>query len=268
MAGSEGDRFSPMTQMQFSLSQTFPFPGKRGLKREASERDALAAGKQVLDKRLQIAAAVRAAWWQLAYLDHAIEIVQQNQGLMRDFIEIAQTKYKVGKGLQQDVLLAQLELSRLLNRLIPLKGMRSASQADLNTLMNRPANQPVRLPGTAPNINLPELPSETELMNLALGVRPILDVERERVEAARLRMDVAKKDSYPDFKLGAAYGFRDATDATGRDLPDLALRTVARREPQWQHRSGDRRLRSVSPGLPHMVGWGLLLHLCGRLLGL
>jgi len=212
----------PMTQMQISLSQTFPFPGKRGLKREASERDASAARKQVLDKRLQIAAAVRGAWWQLAYLDHAIEIIQQNQGLMRDFIQIAQTKYKVGKGLQQDVLLAQLELSRLLNRQLPLEGMRSASQADLNALMNRPANQPVRLPETAPNINLPELASQTTLLNQALGARPILDVERERVEAARLRMDVAKKDSYPDFTLGAGYGFRDGTDATGRDLPDLA----------------------------------------------
>ncbi len=208
--------------MQISLSQTFPFPGKRGLKREASERDASAARKQVLDKRLQIAAAVRGAWWQLAYLDHAIEIIQQNQGLMRDFIQIAQTKYKVGKGLQQDVLLAQLELSRLLNRQLPLEGMRSASQADLNALMNRPANQPVRLPETAPNINLPELASQTTLLDQALGARPILDVERERVEAARLRMDVAKKDSYPDFTLGAGYGFRDGTDATGRDLPDLA----------------------------------------------
>ncbi len=212
----------PMTQMQISLSQTFPFPGKRGLKREASEHDASAARKLVLEKRLQIAAAVRGAWWQLAYLDHAIEIIQQNQGLMRDFIQIAQTKYKVGKGLQQDVLLAQLELSGLLNRQLPLEGMRSASQADLNTLMNRPANQPVRLPETAPNTNLPELASQPELLNQALGARPILDVERARVEAARLRMDVAKKDSYPDFKLGAAYGFRDATDATGRDLPDLA----------------------------------------------
>jgi outer membrane protein TolC len=212
----------PMTQMQIALSQTFPFPGKRGLQREASEHDASAASKQLLDKRLQIAAAVRGAWWQLAYLDHAIRIIQQNQGLMRDFVEIAQTKYKVGKGLQQDVLLAQLELSRLLNRELPLEGMRSAGQADLNMLMNRPANQAVRLPEGLPNINLPELPAESELLEQALGARPMLDVEREKVEAARLRMDVAEKDSYPDFKIGAAYGFRDYTDPTGREVPDLA----------------------------------------------
>jgi len=213
----------PMTQMQVSLSQAFPFPGKRGLQRAAAEYEASAATKQVLDKRLQVAAGVRAAWWQLVYLDRAIEIVEQNQALMRDFIQIAQTKYKVGKGLQQDVLLAQLELSRLLNRRIPLRAMRGASQADLNALMDRAPNQPVRLPPvSASDIHLPELPPESELLQGAVAARPLLAVERERTAAARARLELAKKAYYPDFKLGAAYGFRDAADASGRNLPDLA----------------------------------------------
>jgi outer membrane protein TolC len=211
----------PMTQMQISLSQKFPFPGQRGLQRDAAERDALAANQQVLEQQLQIAARVRGTWWQLAYLDQAIEIVQQNQNLMRDFIEIAQTKYKVGKGLQQDVLLAQLELSKLLNRQIPLEGMRDVAEADLNALMDRPPGQLIELASATANTNLPELPLETELLDNAVGDRPLLDKEREKVAAARLRLDLAKKKSYPDFTVGAAYGFRDGTDPTGRNLPDL-----------------------------------------------
>jgi cobalt-zinc-cadmium efflux system outer membrane protein len=101
----------PMTQMQISLSQKFPWPGQRGLQHEAATKDAEAATKRIDEQRLQISARVRGTWWQLTYLDQAIEIIDQNQTLMRDFIEIAETKYKVGKGLQQDVLLAQLELS-------------------------------------------------------------------------------------------------------------------------------------------------------------
>ncbi|MDP6673281.1 MAG: TolC family protein, partial [Gammaproteobacteria bacterium] len=212
----------PMTQMQVSLSQSFPFPGKRGLKREAAEYEASAAAKTVLDKQLQVVAKVRGSWWQLVYLDRALEIIRQNQDLMRDFVEIAQTKYKVGKGLQQDVLLAQLELSRLLNRLLPLQGMRDASQADLNALMNIDPTQPIRLPSMPPDINLPELPPESTLLMQAVNARPLLAVERERIEAARTRLVLAKKEYYPDFKLGAAYGFRDASNPTGRDLPDLA----------------------------------------------
>lgn len=212
----------PMTQMQISLSQSIPFPGKRGLKREAAEYEASAATNKVLDKRLQIISSVQSAWWRLIYLDRAIEIIEQNQDLMRDFIEIAQTKYKVGKGLQQDVLLAQLELSRLLNRQLPLQSLRDISQADLNALMDYSANRDIYLPSASPNIALPDLPSESSLLESALELRPLLDVNRQRTEAARTRLDLAKKEYYPDFKLGAAYGFRDAVDPTGRILPDLA----------------------------------------------
>jgi cobalt-zinc-cadmium efflux system outer membrane protein len=212
----------PMTQMQVSLSQSFPFPGKRGLKREAAEYEAAAAAKKILDQQLQVTASVRSTWWQLVYLDRAIETIRQNQNLMRDFVEIAQTKYKVGKGLQQDVLLAQLELSRLLNRLLPLHGMRDISRADLNALMDNDPNQEILLSSAAPNTHLPELPPETDLLQKAVQARPLLDVKRQRTEAARTRLDLARKEHYPDFKLGAAYGFRDATDPTGRDLPDLA----------------------------------------------
>jgi outer membrane protein TolC len=166
-------------------------------------------------------AKVRSAWWQLAYLDQAIEIIEQNQNLMRDFIEIAQTKYKVGKGLQQDVLLAQLELSKLINRQLPLEGMREAAEAELNALMDRQPGERIVLDTRELNVSLRELPPQEDLLQISLASRPLLDVQREKVEAARLRVDVAKKKSWPDFTVGAAYGFRDATDPTGRDLPDV-----------------------------------------------
>lgn len=212
----------PMTQMQFTLSQRFPFPGKLGLRREAAEYEAEAAGMRLLDERLRVMANVRRLWWELFYLDRALEIIDQNLDLMRDFVEIAQVKYKVGKGLQQDVLLAQLELSRLLNRKLPLQGMRNASAGDLNATLNRPANQAFRMPEQPQNSNLPELPDEAQLLQTALAARPLLDVQRELTEAARTRLDLAKKDYYPDFKLGAGYGLRDGQDPVRGDRADFA----------------------------------------------
>ncbi len=212
----------PMTQIQFTLSQAFPFPGKLGLKRDAAQYEADAATKRVLDMQLQVVANVRTAWWELMYLDNALTIVEQNQATMRDFVEIAQTKYKVGDGLQQDVLLAQLELSRLLNRELPLRGMRGSSEAILNALLDRPANDPIRLPQEPPNIKLPQLPVEAQLLQTALASRPLLDVQRELTEAARMRLDLAKKDYYPDFKLAAGYGIRDGEDPVRGSRADFA----------------------------------------------
>jgi outer membrane protein TolC len=127
----------PMTQMQVALSQSFPFPGKRKLRREAVEYQAAASDQMETERRGAIIGDVRIAWWQLMSLDRALQIVEQNKDLMRDFVQIAQTKYRVGSGLQQDVLLAQLELSRLLGRELRLQGMRRSSRARLNSLMNQ-----------------------------------------------------------------------------------------------------------------------------------
>ncbi len=81
---------------------------------------AQAADDLLSERRTALTGKVRTAWWQLISLDRSPEIVNQNQALMRDFVEIAQMKYEVGNGLQQDVLLAQLEFSRLLDRLADL----------------------------------------------------------------------------------------------------------------------------------------------------
>lgn len=212
----------PMTQMQVSLSQAFPFPGKRGLRRAAAEHEATAAAAAVRERRLGIVGDVRAAWWQIFALDRALDIVRENQALMRDFIEIAQTKYKVGAGLQQDVLLAQLELSRLLNQELRLAGQREAEAAALNALLDRPPGFAVRLAAIPPHDRLPELAPEADLLDKAVQNRPLLSGQRELVNAARDRADLAKRDYYPDFRLGAAYGFRDTADrVTGETLPDF-----------------------------------------------
>lgn len=212
----------PMTQVQIALSQTLPFPGKRGLRREAAEHEATAAAAAVGEQRLNVLGSVRAAWWQLFSLDRSLTIVRENQALMRDFVEIAQTKYKVGDGLQQDVLLAQLELSRLINDELRLVSRRDATAARLNALLDLPPTNSLVLPSRPGNDSLPELPAERDLLEQAVLNRPLLASRRELVEAARDRADLAKKDFYPDFRLGAAYGFRSAEDRlTGETLPDF-----------------------------------------------
>jgi len=234
----------PMTQMQLSLSQAIPFPGKLGLRRAAAEHEATAASEASGERRLMILADVRAVWWQVFALDRALAIVRENQGLMRQFVEIAQTKYKVGAGLQQDVLLAQLELSRLLNDELRLIGRRESAAAALNALLDRPPSYAVRLASVPPNDSLPELAAKADLLQRAVANRPLLAGQRELVEAARSRADLAKRDYYPDFRVGAAYGFRDTPDPiTGETLPDFLSVMVSVSLPIY---SGSRQSKALS----------------------
>lgn len=211
----------PMTQLQIGVSQSFPFPGKRKLRRAAAEDEAQAGDARTAEQRSALQGAVRSAWWQVFALDRALEIVEQNKTLMRNFVKIAETKYSVGQGLQQDVLLAQLELSRLLDREAQLAGRRRGAQANLNALLDRPPNVAVILAGTPPNVVLPELPPEGELLNQGLRTRDLLNVHRELLEAADRRLALAKRDTYPDFRLGAGYAFRQGRDALRGDRADF-----------------------------------------------
>lgn len=211
----------PMTQMQIGLSQAFPFPGKLGLREAAAREMALAAGEDVEETRLQLIANVKATWWRLHFLDRALEIVARNQQLLRQFVKIAETKYKVGKGLQQDVLLAQLELSKLLDRQVQLRQKRRIVEARLNALLNRPTETVRRLPLIS-DIRLKNIPPLTQLTGLATKHRPLLARQRNQVKSARARLDLANKGYYPDFKLSAVYGARQAKRTGGSDVPDFA----------------------------------------------
>lgn len=210
-----------MTQLQIGLSQALPFPGKLALRREAAEHEAQAAGAEVEETRLKLVRDVKVVWWTLFYLDRALEVVASNQELLRQFVTIAQTKYRVGRGLQQDVLLAELELSKLLDLEIRLKSMRRGWEARLNALLNRPADTPARLPARV-SADLPSPLPEERLFQAADDARPLITALRSRIKAAQARRDLARKDLYPDFKLGAAYGFRRGTNPTGGERADFA----------------------------------------------
>ena len=197
-----------MTQMQVGVSQTIPYPGKLALREEAAAFEAEAAMQNVAEARWWLQENVKKTWWQIFYLDRALQIVDSNQVLLRQFIQVARTKYEVGQGLQQDVLLAQLELSKLLDQQLKLEGMRRNTVAQLNALLDRPANLPITLPESV-DITLPRLIAETDLYQLAENFRSLLAAKRESINAAQSRLDLAHKDYLPDFNVGAAYSARD-----------------------------------------------------------
>ena len=196
-----------MTQLQIGFSQVFPFPGKLGLMEEVASFNAMAAGYSTDEMRVQLTKNVKAKWWQIHYLDRAIETLAKNMSLLRQFITVAKTKYETGKGLQQDILLAQLELSKLMDQDIQLVALRRHQAIQLNTLMDRPASDSISLPDGI-SLHMPKVLSEAQLYKEAESLKPTLKAKETNVEAARARLKLAEKDRYPDFKLGVTYGER------------------------------------------------------------
>ena len=213
-----------MTQLGAGISQAFPFPGKLALREQAAAFEAEAATQSVTEVRWRLLSEVKTTWWLIFYLDRAIQLVDSNHGLLQQFVQIARTKYEVGEGLQQDVLLAQLELSKLLAQQLMLKASRRNAAASLNALLDKPANTALRLPDTV-DMQLPGIKLENRLYQQAETSRAVLEGNRQGINAAQSRLNLAKKDYLPDFNLGAAYGARASTPSGDKrdDLLSLNL---------------------------------------------
>jgi len=208
-----------MTQLQGGISQAIPFPGKLALREQAATYQAEAATHDVTEARFNLLRDVKNIWWTLFYLNRSLDIIVANQNLLRQFVKIARTKYEVGEGLQQDVLLAQLELSKLLDNELRLTGAKEKTRAQLNALLNKPANHTINIPEQTSE-DLPSLLVESVLFQQAESYRALLASRRKSINGAQARLDLAKKGYYPDFKVGAFYGGRDDT-LSGQNRADF-----------------------------------------------
>lgn len=212
-------RQEDMAQLLVGITQAIPFPGKLALREQAAAYEAAAAAHNAREVRRRLLGDVKAVWWLIFYLDRALGIVDSNQALLHQFVDIARTKYEVGEGLQQDVLLAQLELSKLLDQKINLAALRRNAAAKLNALLDRPAGSELKLPA-AVAMQLPAVQPEDRLYRLAEASREVLEGGRQDISAAQSRLELAKKDYLPDFMVDASYGARDDMP-TGERRSDL-----------------------------------------------
>lgn len=227
-----------MTQIQVGLTQRLPFPGKLELREKTADLEAEAAGQQVKEARLRLRSNVKMVWWDIFYLQQAIDIVRSNQELLRSTVVSTRTRYEVGKGLQQDVLLAQLELSKLVDREIALVNRLDKKKADLRALLGLPSSSRFDLPRPA-TTELPVLSPERTLQARAIRFRPVLQSLQKQWDAARERIKLADKDYYPDFTAGAAYGFRqDMPD--GRRRSDFVSFKLSMNLPVWSNSKQDK----------------------------
>jgi len=197
----------PMTGKQIALKQIFPFPGKLTLKEKISAEDVAISKANYNEYRNLMIKDLKIEYYDLFFIDKALEITDKNQRLLQEFAKITETKYAVGKGLQQDVLKAQVELSKMIDKIIQLEQKREVKQAQINTILNQSVNLPLGKP-VEPEFIIFEKTLDT-LQNLARSHRPLLIGWEAVRKQSSLRIDLAKKDYWPDFSIFLAYTQRD-----------------------------------------------------------
>ncbi len=197
----------PMTGKQIAVMQMFPFPGKLSLSTDMAEFEAAAVKHQQQEIRNQVVRMVKRTYHELYAADRALETVQKNRDLMGQLVQAAEIKYATGSGLQQDVLRAQVELSRLEDDLIMWRQKRLAIAAKLNAVLNRPVDRPFDT--TSVDLELPEKKDREFSQEEIEGSRPLLLAWKEKLQKAESAIKLARKDGWPNIAVGAAYNQRD-----------------------------------------------------------
>ena len=127
----------------FMLTQAFPWFGTLDLRERVAVQAAVVQYHQYVAAQRGVIVRVKQAYYDLAYVDAALAVTEQEQSLLEHYERLAQTRFATGQGLQKAVMRLQAEITRVVNRLGMLRQQRATLAARLNTLRDRAPETPI-----------------------------------------------------------------------------------------------------------------------------
>jgi len=191
------------TQHMFMFSQNLPGGGKRQLRGQLADSDVEVTKAQLETKKRDVLAQVRRSFYELLRNQDELRFHDEQVALARQGLESARIKYVVGKVPQQDMIKAQIALTRLVEHLVMLQQDGDLARTRLNTLLGRDPGAPLEVLGNyAPPTKLPSL---IDLEKLALENRPELMAISAAIRQDETSTQLAEKSLKPDYTLSGGY---------------------------------------------------------------
>jgi len=192
----------------YTLSQSFPFFGKRTTRGRVADLESDAAEEASRAVRLRMIAQAKQAYYDLFLAHQVLQIYHDQVNLARRISQAAEERFAVGGAGQSDLIRARVELITLSNAILTLEQERESAAARLNALLNRPTNAPLGIPQTPV---LPRFEANPEkLQSEAEEARPENRMKALAVQLGQERVTLSKQDALPDFM--AEVGFMDMHD--------------------------------------------------------
>jgi len=199
-------------------SQELPYPGKLRLRGQVAERDADTKQAEIEVTKTGIADAVKADYLQLAYLQQTLGILRQNETVLDQLIQSATAHYQVGQGMQQDVLQAQVERTKIVREITMHHQQMGQVQAHLKGLLNRDQGSADIV--TKDLVESPFNHTSEELLAMVRQSNPQIQVDASLIRKQDAQLESAKREGKPDFELGYMY---ENTDRKYRDYYVLSF---------------------------------------------
>ncbi len=192
-----------MTQIQLGISQAFPKGESLRFKRQQTET---LASIELQRRQLQarhLVQKVRGLFLAIYYQQQAIKIIQESAVIFRQLVKITEAHYAQGRQNQQDVLRAQLELSRLKDKEIALQMTMETKQADLAKWLGEKAwwSLESRWPVFA------TIPSQAEIED-QLSKHPLILIENAQIQAKQFGVKLSQQQYKPSWGVALNYSER------------------------------------------------------------
>ena len=216
-----GQPFSSLNRSEFAyrgigISQEIPFPGKLALAAEEAQRDADSERQHYRSIVLEKTSQLKMAYYDWYFVTKAIEITAKNRDLLDRFEQIARARYSVGKGIQPDVLKAQVEVSGLAQQLEILEQKKLIAEARIRSLLNAeiPLGRPAEIHQTPLALKL------ESFLQMVESQSPHLQADQAMVQSRAVGIDRARKEYRPDFNFSVQW------QKTGAQFPDYYMATA------------------------------------------
>lgn len=231
------------SQQMLMYQQTLPGRGKRGARTEVVRQQIAEGDAQVEMLRREISVRLRKSYYDLLRSVEEHRIHDRQMELARQALQSATVKYTVGRVPQQDVLKAQIVMTRLAEHLVMLDEETETARAELNTLMGREpdAALEVALDAAGEHGDPRALPTLLELERIALEQRPELKSIAASSGVAQAQLTLARKAYTPDFTVAGGYMLM----ATGSAYRNNYMAEVSMSLPWLDHRKHDGEIKEA-----------------------
>lgn len=231
-----------MTQLKVSYLQQFPAGDTRDLEQQKTHKKSELIQSKMAKRNLTILKDVRLTFLETYYWEQSKNTIFENRKLFTQLVEIVQSLFSVGKNDQQDLIRAQLELSRLDDRLNKIEQKITTQRAKLSRWLGSENSFRALAPG------LPELPAiqlNNDFVSLSeyFQLHPEIQQIDKQIEINRKDIQLVNESLKPGWGLNVSYGFRDE-DPTGKDRADFISAAVTFDLPLFSTRRQDKKVLS------------------------
>lgn len=241
----------PMTNISVGLMQQFERGSSSNLKQKRANQQADGMALQVDGRAIDIANSLTQLWLELGYQQYAHQVLKENRRLMMEMEQFVETNYGLGKSEAQDLLNAQLNVSKLDEKILSNQQMQRRILSQMSEwLGDEWLYQNSNVMATN-QISWPQLDDYLESAGEStqhyqrINEHPIVKMADQTIASSETLVALAEQAYTPQFGVEVMYAYRQADNMRGEPASDLVSAYLTMDIPLFTDNRQDRDLAAA-----------------------